>query len=264
MKRVALALVALVGLALVAPITAAVATPRTGLSVVDTAATPKGWVSVDYGDAQISVPSNWNASYGVPCDFVRRPGSVFVGRTGHGACPLYVLKGVPAVYLVPEPGPGKPVIGTEQVVNGLVVMGIVHDSFENEYTVPALGVQLTLVGPKAQEVLSTLTWSPPRSCWPKVPRQKYLLRGRGSALRESNSPLRQRGPLQGPTGASAGNRSSPSRDLRSPSPTTSTSRPAQSPLTRPFNGRLTDCESMWDQMRKPPRRWPQNAWTFKA
>ena len=92
--------------------------------------------------------------------FVRRPGSVFVGRTGHGACPLYVLKGVPAVYLVPEPGPGKPVIGTEQVVNGLVVMGIVHDSFENEYTVPALGVQLTLVGPKAQEVLSTLTWSP--------------------------------------------------------------------------------------------------------
>jgi hypothetical protein len=58
MKQVALTLVALVGLALVAPITAAVATPRTGLPVVDTAVTPRGWVPVDFGLAQISVPAS--------------------------------------------------------------------------------------------------------------------------------------------------------------------------------------------------------------
>ena len=63
MKRIALVLVALVGLALVASTTAAVATPRTPLPVVDTAATPKGWVPVDYGDAQVSVPASFSVVY---------------------------------------------------------------------------------------------------------------------------------------------------------------------------------------------------------
>jgi len=134
-------------------------TTRTSLPSVDVAATPKGWVPIAFGDAQISVPPTWYASYSTVCDFPHAPGSVFVGRTGYGFCPPYSVKGVPVVYLAPEPS-GEHVTGSRQVVNGLVVVRLVHNSFNSDYVIPALGVQLTLDGANAQRVLSTLTISP--------------------------------------------------------------------------------------------------------
>jgi len=64
--------------------TTAVTSTTTPLSAVDLSVTPAGWVPVAYGDAQISVPADWNASYGSTCDFAYAPGSVFVGLTGYG------------------------------------------------------------------------------------------------------------------------------------------------------------------------------------
>jgi len=138
---------------------AALSTAARSLPPLDLSATPTGWVPVAYGEAQISVPSNWNAGYGTACDIAHDPGSVFVGRTGYGLCPEYVVKGVPVVYLAPESS-GKPSTGRRAIVNGLVVTRVIHNSFESLYLVPALGVELTLVGTKAQRVLSTLTISP--------------------------------------------------------------------------------------------------------
>ena len=46
---------------------------------VDLAATPKGWVPVDYGDAQVSVPAKWKVAYRSPaCASAIAPGELFV------------------------------------------------------------------------------------------------------------------------------------------------------------------------------------------
>jgi hypothetical protein len=56
-------------------------TATTSLPVVEIAATPKGWVPVDYGAAQISVPASFGVYY--PGQGSRRlwatPGALFLG-----------------------------------------------------------------------------------------------------------------------------------------------------------------------------------------
>ena len=53
--------------------------PSTKLPVVDVSATPAGWVPVDYGDAQVSVPKSFFVYYPeTPCESVAMSGWVFV------------------------------------------------------------------------------------------------------------------------------------------------------------------------------------------
>jgi hypothetical protein len=136
--------------------------------VVDQAATPKGWVPVDYGDAQISVPAGWNADYDALCPFARPPGTVFLGAPSSNAaqCPLAVGEEGPQAYL--GRWAGTAVDWTRQSVNGVVVVKAPsRDLGEADYLVPSLGLLLRLTSSEAQSLLATLTYSPRAAAlWP--------------------------------------------------------------------------------------------------
>jgi hypothetical protein len=63
---------------------------------VDTSATPAGWVPIDYGDAQLSVPANWQGTFD-GCVASEAPGTIMVARPGP---PLMVFGATPSC--VPE------------------------------------------------------------------------------------------------------------------------------------------------------------------
>jgi len=137
--------------------------PTQPTPVVDLSATPRGWVPIAFGDAQLSVPESWFALYGAPpCRFGSPPGEVFVNPQ-------------PGVFHCPsEPGPGiatsvslGPILiekgliryGHRKLINGISVypypVGPAHS-----YLAPSLGVEITIEGRLGQRVLHTLTWSP--------------------------------------------------------------------------------------------------------
>ena len=167
MKRIALTLVALVSLALVAPMTAAVATPRTPLPVVDTAATPKGWVPVDYGDAQVSVPASLYVYYPGWTDCGLRGNALYLGP----ATPSAIGCGAPSanprattrVFLRHIDGDPTPYRSEKPVnLNGVAVYEVPSYGPEpvlDDYA-PSIGVEVTATGPLARQIVNTLTRSP--------------------------------------------------------------------------------------------------------
>ena len=125
-----------------------------------TVTTPAGWVPVAYGDAQISVPSDWTVEYEQACWSWRAPGTVEVGPGGNGYCPSNGGRAVPVVALGPRPALVKVTSGPRESVNGLTLIRYFHNAAETSYFVPSLDVTLTLMGEGAQRVIHTLTNSP--------------------------------------------------------------------------------------------------------
>jgi hypothetical protein len=165
MKRIALTLVALVSLALVAPITAAVASSRTPLPVVDTAATPKGWVPVDYGDAQVSVPRTWSVLYNSSvCESGWIVGGLYVNPSGGFCGAKEIPKTETTVELKTAPHYKNPAMyGQRQLRNGISVYVLYTygpKPVPTSYLVPSLAVEIEAEGPVAQRVVDTLTRSP--------------------------------------------------------------------------------------------------------
>ena len=126
------------------------------LPVVDLSVTPKGWVPVDYGDAQVSVPATWWVLYKVAdCPTGSPPGEVLVNpHTVYGCPPEIAGKGPRDLVglTVLKGGTGH---GHRSVINGFSV----YDDF-GTYFVPSLGLHISLSGPLAQRVLHTLSHSP--------------------------------------------------------------------------------------------------------
>lgn len=129
-------------------------------SLVDAEVTPSGWVPVELGDAQISVPSGWNAGYNT-CPIAEQPGSVFISTADYKmSCSSRPgVQRVPAVYLAPAPTSLGLSAISRKTVNGIVVLETSHSPAESSYVVPSLGVSVGLAG-SAQRVLATLTHSP--------------------------------------------------------------------------------------------------------
>jgi hypothetical protein len=123
-------------------------------------ATLKGWVPIAYGNAQISVPSDWKVEYEQACWFMRTPGTVEVGPGGNGICAPYGGRAVPVVALGPRPALVKVTGGPRRSMNGLTLIRYLHSAAETSYFIPSLDVALTLIGEGAQQVLRTLTESP--------------------------------------------------------------------------------------------------------
>lgn len=166
MKRTAVVLVALAILALAMPVTEARASPRTEVPVVDLGATPKGWVPVDFGDAQISVPTNWFVLYpnAYSCQFSpSTPGTVFLGSSSLSRSCLTSAAPSPqatVVHLVPQRFPSEYLQQSDVVVlNGLHLYGVELGGVSGYYS-PLLGFELVASGPMAQKVLGTFTASP--------------------------------------------------------------------------------------------------------
>jgi hypothetical protein len=129
---------------------------------VDLAATPAGWVSVAFGNAQISVPAAWWVLYNsYPCPTGSPPGEVFVDPPpGLFACPLEIAPGPSTtVSFGPPRSPLSNVLGHPEVINGISVYPDPTGP-QSSYLVPSLGVEITVDGPLGQRVLHTLTWSP--------------------------------------------------------------------------------------------------------
>jgi hypothetical protein len=120
-------------------------------------ATPAGWVPVDYGDAQISVPAGWYADYG-DCPFRASPGVVVVGSTP-SSCPSDGAGAAPIIYFEPASAVAHtPVVRI--TVNGIAVSETYRSPGHTNYLVPVLGISLQLVGKDMPDILATLTRAP--------------------------------------------------------------------------------------------------------
>ena len=132
--------------------------PATSGVNVDVTATPTGWVPVDYGDAQISVPPTWGliTEGAEACG----PWSGVVILGGGQWCPpaMNVHEPQPptvAIRTVPHPNVGDE--GPPSYINGLAVYA---PGLPQLYIVPALHIAMTFTGQPPAQVLRSLTYSP--------------------------------------------------------------------------------------------------------
>jgi hypothetical protein len=140
---------------------------------VDLAATPKGWVPVDYGDARLSIPSDWTQlgeGWGCPRSPLIGQGVLLV-PVGEDAtsCPLSNQSN--SVLIEPlQTSESLAKTKSSSVINGIAVYRLRNpgepvpsEQSENaspQWAVPALGIDLSLNGSLSSRILSTLTYSP--------------------------------------------------------------------------------------------------------
>lgn len=131
--------------------------------LTDTAATPRGWATVAYGDAQISVPAGWQVAARPVCGRVGHGGYVIIGRQSTNLVArnprCKQAPNMAAIQLLPRGQVQSD--GHSARINGILVLraqppgrGFVS------YLAPALHVLVTARGPLASRVLGTLTRSP--------------------------------------------------------------------------------------------------------
>jgi hypothetical protein len=135
------------------------------IAAVDVAVTPSGWVPVDYGDAQVSVPASFTIFYpgwslcGTPA-----PNAIYVGPPGRSAVGCGVEAASPrATTIWIEQGHSalKP-SAAQTIINGLHLHALIA-RFSRKirgYESPALGSEIIGGGPLANRIFRTLTRSP--------------------------------------------------------------------------------------------------------
>jgi len=139
----------------------------TKLPVVDLSATPKGWVPVAYGDAQVSVPATWGVLFNV-CLIGSPVGDVYVNPNGGFCAAKGPPKGRTTVTLLRVTGSdfqGSPSsYRPRSVINGIAVYELYSYGpapyVGTHYLVPSLGIEVAAEGPLARRVVDTLTRSP--------------------------------------------------------------------------------------------------------
>jgi hypothetical protein len=130
--------------------------------LTDTAATPRGWAPVAYGDAQISVPASWYLEgLGTSVCGGGVKGMVFVGTVQSGSyfrrmgCGL--TTNVASIGAIP---PARAVSSPASTVNGIGVVPVPGPRGYLVFLVPTLHVRVMARGPLANRILGTLTRSP--------------------------------------------------------------------------------------------------------
>ena len=145
-----------------------VTTPRSSGPQVDLNATPPGWVPLDYGDAQISVPPTWVIGTLDCPGLYQGDGWVFLqGITRPSGCPLETRLPLNVIYLRHADLSASCISCSPSQINGFVSLyasaGECHsvgDNCPGAYVVPQLDVALNVQGPNFHSVLQTLTYSP--------------------------------------------------------------------------------------------------------
>jgi hypothetical protein len=138
-----------------------VASPRIKLS--DVSLQPSGWVPIDYGHAQISVPADWRVNEQPGCVFPIKD-TVLIGGGAAFCSPVEPSGAVsgPSIaierYQAPPEGisSNAPSSSKRLRLNGFTLFG----SGAGSYDVPALGISLYFFGRVDRRVLDTLTRSP--------------------------------------------------------------------------------------------------------
>lgn len=127
-----------------------------------------GWVSVDFGDAQIAVPSDWWLIYNKANCPVGAPIGEVVVNAHTTNCPAE--HGGPGSYVSLQPAiPIEEAHVPMQIINRIAVYRLPGT---NRFDVPALKVMIVVEGPLLQRILGTLTWSPRRSVLAQGPAPK--------------------------------------------------------------------------------------------
>jgi hypothetical protein len=139
------------------------------IAAADVAATPSGWVSVDYGDAQVSVPASFRVLY--PgwnvCEALSLPGALDLGPAtalGPATCGYSPpSRNATAVQFLQGDTTYRPDAISTVVVNGLHLYPFkpIYGALNGYYS-PAVGVEVSGTGPLARRILDTLTLSPRR------------------------------------------------------------------------------------------------------
>lgn len=150
-----------------------------------TTATPAGWVPVDFGDAQVSVPPGWSVAYDAGCVAPAPPGTIYVGHSGYDHCPEAPAGRAPAVLLAPLPvqSSSPATAPPERTIDGIAVWGQMERDGYGSFEVPALGVEIFIRGRLGLAILATLIGSPAtvalaRGAAPGVPRSwKWVTAG---------------------------------------------------------------------------------------
>jgi hypothetical protein len=127
---------------------------------VDVTATPPGWSPVAYDNAQISVPSDWGLARQQECS--TSAGEVFTGvQFPVQGCPVSGGTADEA-SIAPAPMP-RPAEAKQVVVNGITAWLLLTSAGSRTLYVldaPSLGVEVDAIGPLAEKVVHTLTYSP--------------------------------------------------------------------------------------------------------
>lgn len=147
---------------------------------VEAKATPAGWVPVDYGSAQLSVPATWRVSTD-DCAAANAPGTIILVTPGSmgmetGTVPSSCApnQSAPVTAPVMEVGPIRTALSsgparTQRRINGLDVQAVAAEPCKRSsapcptwYDVPALGVEIfdAEAPDEPDAVLDTLTFSP--------------------------------------------------------------------------------------------------------
>jgi hypothetical protein len=156
---------------------------------------PNGWRIVDYGDARLAVPPGWTESAlprgaaGCPPD---APAGVVVFRSYQLTCSSILIE---PIY----PGPLPP--RAALTIHGIKLYLVTDTVLFLRYSIPALGVSLTVHGVEAaQSLLDTLTSSSRRvvlsaGTAPAVPRDWHTVAYGGITLRVPPTwPIKRLGP----------------------------------------------------------------------
>ena len=122
--------------------------------------TPPGWLPVDFGDAQVSVPADWGLVSNGESACLQAAGAVILGN-GSWCPPTVADAGSPSPRTVslrtigprPPDGYGSPSL----VVDGIPVY---TPGVAPVYEIPLLHVSLSFTGDVPQQVLASLTYSP--------------------------------------------------------------------------------------------------------
>lgn len=160
MKRAAPVLFCLIAMSLFTCASTAGATARASAPLVDLAATPKGWIPVDYGDAQISVPPSWGVLHRAPeCGHTEGLRDVVLIDPWPNHClpPTPQQRPTNEVELVPRPSDSQST--KAEVVNGITLYGNGSPG-SGDFVAPSLAVGVVYWGPLGSRILHTLTWSP--------------------------------------------------------------------------------------------------------
>ncbi len=132
------------------------AAERASSPAVDLAATPPGWLAVDDGNAQLSVPPSWALAAGAAATCGPQAGAVLLDGArwcppGSGAAPS------PSATVVTLRAGAVRAAGPLRTVNGIRVDA---PGVADLLVAPAPGATVAATGPLAPTVLDTLTWSP--------------------------------------------------------------------------------------------------------
>ena len=145
---------------------AAPSTTTKALPAVDLSATPKGWVPVADGDAQVSVPVSLPVVYpgqSLPCDGVSGLGGLLVGAAQRLTIPCRAERRPTMAVLVSLHDSSVillPVQKKATLVNGLTVHSELGVQGFVDYYAPSVGVEFIARGPLVYRIVDTLTRSP--------------------------------------------------------------------------------------------------------